>query len=189
MSRTVVSSQEFWIGAFDHETGVRLPRRLVEAARRIWPSVLAYTKRALGDTDMAAELLEQTVADAVGAGLDPSAPAVRNLPGYLFRSYIRHLRPERLRRKRRISMDCMPEPVQPPEDIERRILAEEILSMMEVDVLDLFLRRGCGFTWVEIGAQLGKDPHALESRYCYELQRIRRLLGVGKSPAAYPRPS
>ena len=69
-------------------------------------------------------------------------------------------------------------PAKPRVREDDRVLAGQVLALVRDSMLDIVIRRLAGFSWTEIGVQRHEDPHALESRFSYEMTRIRRLLGT-----------
>ena len=170
-------SQPFWLSPWE-ATGLPRSGAMIDAARRVWGSVLAYTKQALGETEPALEFLEKTVRCVERS---QKKHEIRDLSAYIFRSYIRQIAAERRRRRRLLPFDAATHgPLHTETELEQRVLAQEALAMIRVDILPLVFRRMEGWTWDEIAAQFGQPKHVLESRYSYEMRRVRNLLRAGK---------
>jgi DNA-directed RNA polymerase specialized sigma24 family protein len=170
-------SQPFWLSPWE-ATGMPRSSAMIDAARRIWEPVLVYTHEALGDTDSAAEFLEKTVCSVEKSR---EKHTIQDLSAYIFRSYINEIAVERRRRRRlmplEVSTSVLPHQT---EEIERRVLAQEVVAAIRVDLLPLVFRRMDGWSWEEIALQLGEPKHALESRYSYEMRRVKKLLTTRK---------
>ncbi len=165
----------FWLDPWE-ATGSPRSVAVMDAAHRVWEAVLIYTKEAFGDTELAGHLLEQTI-----SSVEKQKHSIDDLSAYIFRSYIREVTAERKRRRRIVPFDESTPPLQyRGDEIERRILAQEVLAIVRIDILPLVFQRMDGWSWEEIAAQLGEPKHALESRYSYEMRRVRDLLGVRK---------
>jgi DNA-directed RNA polymerase specialized sigma24 family protein len=172
-----VLSRPFWLSPYD-ATGLPRSGAMIDAARRVWARVLAYTKQALGETEPALEFLEKTVRCVERS---QTKHEIRDLSAYIFRSYIRQIAAERRRRRRLLPLNSATHgPVRTETELEQRVLAQEALPMIRLDILPLVFRRIEGWTWDEIAAQFGQPKHALESRYSYEMRRVRNLLGTRK---------
>jgi hypothetical protein len=170
-------SQPFWLSPWE-ASGLPRSSAMIDAAQRVWEPVLVYTKKALGETEPAAGLLEKTVRSVESS---QKKHAIRDLSAYIFRSYIREVSVERRRRRRLLPLEESPPGLlHHASEIERRVLAQEVLAMIKVDVLPLVFRRMDGWTWEEIAIQFGEPKHALESRYSYEMRRVKDLLGTQK---------
>jgi hypothetical protein len=168
-------SRPFWLSPWQ-ATGLPRSAAMIEAARRVWGSLLAHTKQALGETEPALEFLEKTVSRVERA---QKKYEIRDLSAYIFRSYIREIAAERRRRRRLLPLDAATHGLpHGGTELEQRVLAQEALAMIRVDILPLVFRRMEGWTWDEIAAQFGQQKHVLESRYNYEMLRVRKLLGV-----------
>ena len=168
-------SQPFWLSPWE-ATGLPRSSAMIDAARRVWERALVYTQKALGETESAAQLLEKTVRSVERS---KEKRAIHDLSPYIFRSYIREVAAERRLRLRLIPLEAWtPGLPHPGDQIERRILAQEVIAMIRVEILPLLFRRMDGWSWEEIASQLGEPKHALESRYSYEMRRVRSLLST-----------
>lgn len=168
-------SEPFWLSPWE-ASGSPRSVAVIDAARRAWEPALAYTKQALGDTDAAPELFEKTVRQVERS---QKKRAIQELGAYIFRSYTREIAAERRRRRRMVPLvESIHGCKHDTEEMERRILAKEVLMRIRVDILPAVFRRMAGWSWEEIAIQLGEPKHALESRYCYEMRRVRDLLST-----------
>ena len=170
-------SRPFWLSPWD-TTGSPRSSAMIDAAAQVWGAVLIYTKDALGETEPAAEFLERTIRSVERS---QKKNEIRDLRAYIFRSYVRVIAAERKRRRRLLPLDASgPGPVHPAKEIELRVLAQQAIAMIKPDILQLVFRRLEGWTWKEIASQFGEAKHLLESRYNYEMRRVRNLLHTRK---------
>ena len=170
-------SRPFWLSPLK-ASGLPRSGAMIDAARRVWQALLVYTNEALGETELAAEFLEKTIRSVERS---QENRAIRDLSAYIFRSYVRAIAAERRRRRRLLPLDASsPGPPHPATELEQRVLAQETLAMLRPEILPLVFRRMEGWTWEEIGVQFGEPKHLLESRYSYEMRRVRNLLSTRK---------
>ena len=168
-------SQPFWLSLGD-ATGLPRSSAIIDAARRVWEPLLVYTQEVLGETETASEFLEKTVRHVERS---KQKHTIRDLSAYIFRSYIRELAVERRRRRRLVPLEeSTPALLDQKAQIEQRILAQEVLALIRTDLLPLVFRRMDGWSWDEIAVQLREPKHTLESRYSYELRRVKNLLST-----------
>ena len=166
----------FWINPRSSVgTGDRSPA-LLELAERLWPFTLQYCRNVLRDTSTAAEMLEQALERVERS---QQKREIREPAAYLRRTIVRGVRRELARRCKLRQLESVAEsiPAKPRVKEDDRVLAGQVLALVRDSMLDIVIRRLAGFSWAEIGAQRHEDPHALESRFGYEMRRIRRLLG------------
>lgn len=165
----------FWLSPWE-ASGLPRSGAMIDAARRVWGSVLAYTDHALGETEPASEFLEKTVRNVERSQKNHE---IRDLSAYIFRSYVREIAAERRRRRRLLPLDAAAHGLlSTGTELEQRVLAQEALAMIRAEILPLVFRRMEGWTWDEIAAQFGQPKHVLESRHSYEMRRVRNLLGA-----------
>jgi DNA-directed RNA polymerase specialized sigma24 family protein len=171
------SSPKFWIYPDSPATGRRRSRTLVAAAEKVWPYVVQNCASILRDRPAAGEIMER----AVLALERRKAPTkISDLSAFLARTAIRAIRHEFQRRMRESSAGIVFEvpSSSDPSRHDRHILASQVLALVREELLDLFLKRLAGLSWSDIGMIRGEDPHALESRFSYEIARIRTLLRI-----------
>lgn len=146
-------------------------------AESLWPFTLQYCRNVLGDTSIAVEMLEEALERMERS---QQRREIHEPAAYLRRTIIRRVRQELAHRCRLQQLGTVAElvPHRPRVREDDRILAGQVLALVLDRMLDIVIRRLAGFSWTEIGAPRHEDPHALESRFSYEMGRIRRLLGI-----------
>lgn len=160
------------------------------AAEDIFPRALEHGLKLLGDAAVVANVLEE-VAAAVSrvvradAELNGEAISIKNLPGYVFRAFVRHV--NRLKRKELVLVGSngdgqvhLPRWADPSHDFETRILVDQCLAQCDVVTQDMFWRRVQGFSWNDIGKIHGLTAHAAEVRFRHALRRAQARLGNGR---------
>jgi hypothetical protein len=63
-------------------------------------------------------------------------------------------------------------------DFERRMLAREILALMDIWLRRVWAARQYGYSWKEIGKYLGMGPQRTKMKFGYKLSRLRVRLGA-----------
>jgi len=167
----------FWINPQSAVGSGERSRVLWDTAQSLWPFTLQYCRNVLGEISSAAEILEHALErmERSQQRRQISEPAA-----YLRRTIVRAVRRELARRCKLQQLgeiaESIPAKLRVAED--DRVLAGQVLALVRDSMLDIVIRRLAGFSWIEIGAQRKEDPHALESRFSYEMRRIRRVLGI-----------
>jgi DNA-directed RNA polymerase specialized sigma24 family protein len=163
-------------------TGQARSRELIGAAEKVWPYLVQNCETILRDPPAATEILERSLAALERRKVSNE---ISNLPSFLARIAIREVRREFQRRIRENSSGLildLPDSSSELSPHDRHILASQVLALVRDELLDLFLKRLAGLSWAEIGAIRGEDPHVSESRFSYEIARIRKLLDIPSGP-------
>src|SRR5207248_2364756 len=105
---------------------------------------------------------------------------IRNLPGYVFRAFVRHL--NRLKSKElvlvrgdgigQVASRC----ADPSAQLETKILVDECLAQCDFVTRDMFWRRVQGSTWEEIGKIHRLSAHAAEVRFRHAVRAAHARL-------------
>src|SRR5205085_2695724 len=127
----------------------------------------------------ALEEVAAVVSRVVEANDPPSDPTpIKNLPGYVFRAFVRHL--NRLKRKELVLVssngDSSPHWADPSQDFEMKILVDECLAQCDFVTQDMFWRRVQGFPWEEIGKIHRLSAHAAEVRFRHAVRAAHARL-------------
>jgi len=159
------------------------------AAEEVYDRALEHGVRLLGDPAVVVDTLEQ-VAAAVSRLVTtqasrPDDPCpIKNLPGYIFRSFVRQI--NRLKRKQVVLVNgngdgeaSQPRWADPSGAFEIKILVDECLAVCDRVARDMFWRRVQGFSWDEIGKTHGLSGHAAQERFRHALRRAQARLGNG----------
>ena len=163
--------------------GRTISPEVLEAAHEIGARALRFAERQLGDSAVAASLLEEaaaTVSRAIIVQSRNGNPAVRNLQAYLFRAFIRRV--DRVKRKELPLLESFINEIQqssgsdPSHEMELKLLVDELLTRCNNMARDMFYRRTEGFSWQEIGNLYGVSAHAAEGRFDRALKRLRKAL-------------
>jgi DNA-directed RNA polymerase specialized sigma24 family protein len=105
------------------------------------------------------------------------------LQAYLFRAFIRRINKTLKRRVlvenavRFLFLDSR-NSTDPWEELERKMLIDELLTRDRPSTRDMFYRRSHGLLWDDIAPFYGISAHAAESRFSQALKRIRGMLGL-----------
>ena len=172
--------QSFRLNAVDRH-GRNIDPTVLAAAEEVFPRALDHGLKLLGDAAVIANALEEVaavvsrvVARTVAARSDPVP--INNLPGYIFRAFVRHV--NRLKRKQLVLVTSdddrqvsVPRWADPSREFETKILVDECLAQCDFVAQDMFWRRAQGFSWADIGKIHGLTAHAAEVRFRHALER------------------
>jgi hypothetical protein len=166
--------------------GRRIDTTVLAAAEEIFPRAFEHGVKLLGDPAIVMTTLEEVAASvsrSIAAKDPPGKPAaVRDVPGYLFRAFLRRV--NRLKRKQLAlvslgeASETPPVWADPSREFEMKILVDECLAQCDFVAQDMFSRRAQGFSWEEIGNAYGESAHAAEARYSAAVKRARARLKI-----------
>jgi hypothetical protein len=149
------------------------------------PRALKHATNLLGDSAAVANALEEVAAQVSrvveAKGAAGNAAPIRNLAGYVFRAFVRHV--NRLKRGGLVLLDgdgLTPRWADPSEELETKILVDECLAQFDFVTRDMFWRRMQGFTWEDIGKVHGLSGHAAEVRFNNAARRVKTRLADGR---------
>jgi RNA polymerase sigma factor (sigma-70 family) len=178
----------FLLNAVDR-LGRTIDPTVLSAASEIAPRALLYAERLIGDPALAMDLFEEaaaTVSVVMEQKKNSDAPAVRNLPAYLFRTFIRMVSDSSSRNPTlEESLDEIGEEYGGTQNlisemcaVESTILLNEIMETCDRVSREVVVRRLEGFSWKEIGTQFGISTHAAEARFSKALDHARKKLRI-----------
>jgi DNA-directed RNA polymerase specialized sigma24 family protein len=177
------SSDTFLLNSIDL-SGREIDPAISSIAKQIGPKAVAYAERLLGDPALAMNLFEQAAASVSEAVKTKrvSGSAVRDLPAYLFRTYMRLV--SNAKRKDPLVQESLY--VEAEDQIfhgdlaraEAALLLDEIMAVCDRLTREIAFRRLEGFSWKEIGERYGLSGHAAEARYSKALDRARKRLKI-----------
>jgi DNA-directed RNA polymerase specialized sigma24 family protein len=158
---------------------------VLDAAEEIGDRAIKHAEKLLLDPAMAADLLEKaaaTVSHAIAQKKHCTKNAIRDLPSYLFRAFIRRVNKTK---KRQLSYDSVriqsvgsQNATDPLAELEVKILVDQLLTTCDPLIRDMFYRRSQGFSWKEIGLFYGISKAAAKSRFSQALDKMKRQAGV-----------
>jgi DNA-directed RNA polymerase specialized sigma24 family protein len=162
--------------------GRTISPEVLEVAHEIGARALRFAERQLGDSAIAASLLEEaaaTVSRAIIVQSRNGNPRIRDLQAYLFRAFIRRV--DRVKRKELRLLEYSNHFQQSPgsdpsHELELKLLVDELLTRCDNMARNMFYRRMEGFSWQEIGKVYGVSAHAAEGRFDRALKRLRKAL-------------
>ena len=164
--------------------GYTIGHPVLVAAEEIGRRAMEHAEQLLFDPAIAATLLEEAAASVSRALLSkrPSRQAgVRDLPSYLFRAFIRRI--NRAKKRQLIQEAAIlahfaesPNSTD-PNDLDLKILVDELLTRSDPVTREMFYRRIQGFSWREIGSSYGISDHAAESRFSQAIRKLAQRLG------------
>ncbi len=165
---------------FTDEFGA-IDREVYDAAVALLPRVESYAQRTLGDAAAGQRLLMK--ASALVTRRCQAGDEFANLAGYLYRTWQRLLLAEleKANGHRSIEADlAAASPRHTSEDLDRRILLQQIIRHMDDWTRRVFEYLALDFTYDQIAAELGGNDHALRMKYDRKLQALAQRLNAGK---------
>jgi len=170
---------------------------LIDSARRVWPHVHAHANRELGrqrddpeNVTLAAEIWEgvlQSIARSLHR-LSTSCAEIANMDSYLigaFRHRFSRARRRQLRREQTLQLVASANELdviaakqgfRAYVDFERRILAKEILALMDGWLRRVWTAREYGYSWREIASFLASGEQRTKMKFRYKLSILRDRL-------------
>lgn len=168
-------------GFWRDSDGKPLDARLINATMSLWPQMITYTKRRLGDSGAALGVAWKVVRAAskfIGNG---RSDAVKDIPNYLFSAFIHEVNGLATQDLAIGQSDEEEELQRRPVDdsLESQILgrleAQRILrSLGDYERNLIVMKIDQGYSWKEIGQLLGVSHKSARVQYCQTLQAIRK---------------
>jgi hypothetical protein len=144
-----------------------------KVAEQILCWALALRPKLLDDT-VVTNLVEEVAANV---SLTPLSPQIRNLPRYLWMSFLRKAIRVKSREIVTVSLDESPcEGIawtDPSAQFYAKILCDESLAQFDSITQSMLRQRPQGYFWDEIGPAHGMSAHAAEQRCSHALQKLR----------------
>jgi hypothetical protein len=182
------------ISCLPTSTTGNVPDELLRSARRVWPRVQAHAKREFGNRQddpenatLAAEVWEgvlQSIARSLRR-LRVSCSEIVNMDSYLVGAFEHRFNRTRLRQRRReqtiqlvasvSELDALARRrnLQMSADIEGRILAKEVFSLMDRWLKRVWTARQYGYSWKQIAEYLGTGEKRAKVKFKYKLSSLR----------------
>jgi DNA-directed RNA polymerase specialized sigma24 family protein len=98
--------------------------------------------------------------------------SVRNLDAYVFRAFAREIRRHVATESKLVGIEYAGQISDPGDHALHGLLIRELKAMMDDNSRLLFERRLAGYSWDEIGRDLGIDAHAAEQRFYRGLRKL-----------------
>ena len=169
--------------------GRAIATEVLAVAYEISGRALSHAENMLGDPALALSAFEETAATVsrvLSAQKRSDNRKIRNLSGYLFRAFLRRvdrlMRTEFLFGEHTTNEFLGSKISSSSEELELKLLVDELLTMCDAVTRDMFYRRAQGFSWKEIGRAYGISAHAAESRFSAALRRVRKRLRSKAGP-------
>jgi hypothetical protein len=148
------------------------------SAGDLWPQACGYASRILLDNDLArTRTLLLKAAAQVTRARDEKGAQINELNGYLFVTFkhVVHAELEKDKNRRHFEARVSPdvELRGQAENVERRILLNEIVAEMDEWTRKVFYWRTLDFTFDEIGRSLDENPKVVRNRF---QRRVSRLI-------------
>jgi DNA-directed RNA polymerase specialized sigma24 family protein len=170
---------------------------LVHSAKRVWPQIQSQANRELGikqrdpeNATLAAEVWEG-VLESIARSLHrlrTSCAEIVNMDSYLigaFRHRFSRACRRQLRRERTLQLVASADQLDvlaakqgigAAGDFERRVLAQEILALMDLWLRRVWTAREYGYSWREIARYLGSSEQNAKMKFRYKLSLLRGRL-------------
>ena len=184
----------FWIGA-SPKGGTLIDARVRDVAEKTWPWCYRHVQRCLHDGANAAQMLEE-IAVKVSERLQQDAEVGRNLRGYFVTAFARSVQAH-ARRDERIrfeglsrDLEAALRPAAPDwvEPVEASLVIDSIKSQMDSDAQRIMNFRMLGYSWNDVGRQMGVTNREARSRFYYCLRKATAALFGPADPVTGRRP-
>ena len=170
---------------------------LILSARRVWPRLHSRANRELGvrrndpeNATLAAEVWEGVLASIAKSlhRMKTSWVEIANMDSYLigaFRHRFSRACRRQLRREQTLQLVASAAELEvvaakrgmrASADFERRVLANEILALMDVWLRRVWTAREYGYSWREIAAYVDSSEHSTKMKFRYKLAILRGRL-------------
>jgi DNA-directed RNA polymerase specialized sigma24 family protein len=179
--RARIVSDTFCLHSIDR-MGRTIDPLVLSVAHELGPRAANYAERLLGDHALAIDLLEESaaaVSQALKRKTSGDSCPVRDLAGYLFRTYLRKVnyirgrqtRLDRSLRDRAYTESSATETTW----AETSVLFDEVMATYDKVTRQIVCLHLEGFSWDEIGAEFSLKPHTAEVRYSRALAKARKV--------------
>lgn len=167
--------------------GRQIDPSVLTAAEAVLPRALEFGINLLGDPAVVVNTLEEIAAtvSAVEKGRSGGETPIRNLAGYVFRAFVRHV--NRLKKREIAVLTALtsrealaPRSIDPSRQLEMEILLQEYLARFDFEEKDMCLRRLEGRSWDEVGKLHLISGHAAETRLRNAVKRVKAALAKGE---------
>lgn len=175
--------------------GRKIDLAVLAAAEEVFPRALEHGLNMFCDPAVIANVLEEVAAE-VSCRLDgrdktDHPEQIRNLPGYVFHSFVRQLNRLKSKELALVSADGTGMThtsrwVDPSAEFETNILLDECLAQCDFVIRDMFWRRVQGFTWEDIGKIHNVSAHAAEIRFREAIEAVKARLTKARKPQCRP---
>lgn len=176
--------------------GRKIDPVILVAAEEVFPRAIEHGMKLSCDSAVVANVMEEVAADLSerlqGKDGNGSATPIRNLPGYVFHSFVRQL--NRLRSKELVLVSAEATDMvltcrwaDPSAEFETKILVDECLAHFDFVARDMFWRRAQGLSWHEVGEIHSMSGHAAEVRFRRAIEDVqKRLMKARKTGSQKP---
>jgi DNA-directed RNA polymerase specialized sigma24 family protein len=144
-----------------------------ETAGEIWLRAVDFAKKRNGDESMAYDALMT----AVGTVSNVSPDTIKSLPNYLFTAY-KHCLFDELEKADKLAGnteslgDGTGALIDAGAAIEKRILLEEIVALMDPETLRIYEGLILGYTYEDLAKKIGSPANSLRSRFSKRVRQI-----------------
>jgi DNA-directed RNA polymerase specialized sigma24 family protein len=161
---------------------------VLSVAQKIASKALIFGEKLLGDSALAATLLEEaaaSVSETMRRKMHRSEARIEDVTRYLFRAFVRRIQVEK---QTQLVLDFGAEEdwekharATDEPGAERRVLVQEVLDTCDTVTREIVYRRLEGFSWKEIELSCGISSNAAKLRFSKTLRRLRKKFGTGGS--------
>jgi DNA-directed RNA polymerase specialized sigma24 family protein len=164
---------------YTDEFGVILPE-VYKAVREIWPQTEHFVRSTLGDLAAGQHLMFKAAA-TVSRQRSQNPDLIKDLNAYLRRAFKRLVLDEleketghRDKLEQARSEQSLFD--SPEEDLDRKILIQQLVRLMDDWTREVFLLLAAGYDHEEIAAMRDQQANAIRSRFSKQLKKIRERL-------------
>lgn len=173
---------------FDDEYGMIEPN-VYAAAKEMWPEAQALARATLGDSAAGMTLMMKATA-SVSKVYAAQPQKVGHLQAYLFKSYKRLVLAERRRARLHGSLnvealrDADHSPASPADELDKKILIEELMLRMDHWTRKVFELRVLGFSYEEIGKEEEMLAASVRNKFNERVKRLTEWFKGDESSAS-----
>ena len=156
---------------------------VLEVANSIASRLISFAEGILRDPALATSLLEESAASVsrvVRERAQRMQSPITSIKSYLCRSYIRRVNAAR-RKEPLLSLATHGFPSDNAPyfaNLELRVLASELMARCDATTREMLCQKLQGASWKDVGAEYRISAHAAEARFSYQLNKVRRELGL-----------
>ena len=206
MSRAGITAEAAsWIVSSSGTTTGEIEERILKAAQRTWPRVVAYVGRELagsGRTEVEAfalEIWEDTLSDvAQSMRRKRHENEIHDLESYLYKAFV-HLYIKAATSERTFYEKFKFHPFAEAlailngtkdfdsvKRLEQKILAKEVLRLADQFTAEVAYRLSSRDSWGDIARDMGMTTPQLKMRYRYRIEKLRKQVLGGSNQISIP---
>lgn len=156
---------------------------IYKVAGELWPAAENFSRLTLHDAPAGLRLMLKS-ASLVTRARSSERTNIQNLSSYLYRTFKRLILEEleKENRHRRLAAEAA-SALSPREEagtvtVDRKILIQQLIGRMDASTRQVFELLILGHTFDEIGLFIGKDGHAVRTKYSKQIRKLIKKIGA-----------